>query len=111
MILKLSKFFGTCYSDDVSELQFFGKRFQAEIHQNILTLSFELMKGLDKDEIEDKTTQFTFYEIEDLYLQKKLSATIQNFSQVTKITLCVNNHSYPVKHLKLTYKGFVLRLV
>lgn len=111
MILKTSKFLGCCYSDEISELQFFGKKFNAVVENETLILSFELMKGLDKEDVLSKIKEFTFFEFQDKYLQNKLLNQMQNAPNAKKVHLKIANHSFVVKHLKITYNGFVIRMV
>lgn len=111
MILKTSKFLGCCYSDEISELQFFGKKFNAIVEKENLILSFELMKGLDKEDVLSKIKEFTFFEFQDKYLQNRLLNLMQNAPNATKVYLRVANHSFAVKHLKITYNGFVIRMI
>jgi len=111
MILRASKFFGFCYADGISEKEFFGKNFKVDIKKDCLKISFQLMRGLDVVNIKYNIKAYTFFEIEDDYLKNKLIQTLNESPQVKKLFLLKGTDYYPIKHLKLTRKGFVIRLV
>lgn len=111
MILRSSKFFGFCYADGIGEKEFFGKNFNIDIDKDCLKISFQLMRGLDVINIKYNIKEYTFFEIEDNYLKNKLIQTLNESPQVKKLFLLKGTDYYPIKHLKLTRKGFVIRLV
>lgn len=111
MILKNSKFCGICYSDEKSELQFFGKEFKVRTEDKKLILSFKLMKGLDKEEVLENIKGLTFFEIQDQFIQHRLMKLLQESPQVTTIFLELNDYTFSVKRLKILMQGFLLRMV
>jgi|GEM_PF-4035854 len=111
MILRASKFFGFCYTDGIGEKEFFGKNFKVDIENDSLKISFQLMRGLDVVNIKYDIKSYTFFEIEDDYLKNKLIQTLNESPQVKKLFLLKGTEYYAIKHLKLTRKGFVIRLV
>ncbi|WP_010136250.1 hypothetical protein [Ochrovirga pacifica] len=111
MLLKKTKFFGICYADEMEEMQFFAREFCANVQGNQLVFSFVLMKGLDKELVEKNLATCTFFEIEDLFIQKKITALLKEAYQIKKISLVVNHQTFYLKQLKLKLKGFVMRTI
>ncbi len=111
MVLRASKFFGYCYSDEISEKEFFGKNFTVNICENELIFSFDIMRGLDAIEVKKTLLKFTFFEIEDVFLKNKILKTLNEFPQAKKISLQLATQKNAIKQLKITHKGFLLRLV
>ncbi|NIJ45188.1 hypothetical protein FHR24_001627 [Wenyingzhuangia heitensis] len=111
MILRASKFFGFCYADEIAEREFFAKNFNVSFKDNTAIFSFEFMRGLDIDIIKLNSTNFTFFEIEDVYLKNKLISFLTEFPQTKKLILTIQGMEKSIKHLKLTHKGFVIKLV
>ena len=111
MMLRKSKFFGYCSADDLDEFSFFAKNFKAEVEREVLNLSLEFVKGLDVDEIQHKIENYTFFEIEDTYLKNKLLKLLNELPQIKKIMFLKGVHFYAVKRLKITSKGFLIKLV
>lgn len=111
MVLRASKFFGFCYADSISEKEFFGKNFSISIEKDCLMMSFQFMKGLDVINIKYNIKEYTFFEIEDDYLKNKLINVLNESPQVKKIFLLKGTEYYSIKHLKLTRKGFMIKLI
>lgn len=113
MWIRKSKFFGFCYADDISEKQFFAKNCKAEIiDEQILQMSFILMRGLDVDTIKNQINTFDFFEIEDAFVTQKFTQILNDFPSVKKIQLQINEASpVVVKQMKITMKGLKLQLV
>ena len=111
MILRASKFFGYCYADGIDEKEFFAKNFTIEIEKEVLKMSFELMRGLDAICVKEYVNDYTFFEIEDHFLKNKLITILNQFPQVKKLMFLKGTDYYAIKHLKITHKGFVIKLV
>ena len=111
LFLRASKFFGYCYADNINEKEFFAKNFKIEIEKDILKISFDLMRGLDIIDIKRNILEYTFFEIEDVFLKNKLIHVLNEFPQVKKLMFLKGGDFYIIKHLKLTHKGFILKLI
>ncbi|NJB81863.1 hypothetical protein [Wenyingzhuangia aestuarii] len=110
-ILRASKFFGFCYADEVAEKEFFAKNFSVSCKDTVAEFSFDLMRGLDIELIKSNLKDITFFEIEDVYLKNKIISFLTDFPQIKKLNLKVEGKLQVIKHLKLTHKGFVIKLV
>ncbi len=111
MILRASKFFGFCSADEVAEKEFFAKNFKAIVDADQLILSLDFMRGLDVKYIKENVNVFTFIEIEDVFLKNRLINVLDTFPQIKKVFLQFQEVKTSIKHLKLTHKGFVMKLI
>ena len=110
LILRKSKFFGYSYADEIAELSFYAQNFSVKVENDVLKISFELMKGLDFDQVNQYLSQLSFFEIQDQYLKHKLLKTLNEIPQIKKIQFFKIDHYYNVKKLKFTLNGFLLSL-
>lgn len=112
MLLRASKFYGFCYSDEISEKEFFAKNFEATVANDFLILSFAFMRGLDKDRITQNVSAYSFFEIEDTYLKNKIVTVLNEFPGIKKVQLHIKgSFKTNVKHLKITFKGIKITLI
>lgn len=110
MILRTTKFFGLCYSDELSERQFFAKKFKVLIEKDEIQFSFDLMRGLDFKIIKDQLSSYIFFEIEDVFLRNKLIFFIKENINLKIMKINIGDHSTHIKRLKFTKQGFKFQL-
>lgn len=112
MILRASKFFGFCYADEHPEKEFFAKNFNVALKDDIAEFSFEFMRGLDLIDIKRNVNEYQFFEFEDRYLANRITKFLEENSHVKIIKFTVNGQkALTVKQLKITIKGFSIKLV
>lgn len=110
MILRVSKFFGFCYADELMESEFFAKNFTAFVDNDKLIFSFEWVRGLDLKKIKPQLKDYRFFEIEDVFLRNKLIDVVQENNNIKKMKLEIGDFSTYIKHLKFTHKGVIIKL-
>ncbi|MDB4297545.1 hypothetical protein N9901_02190 [Flavobacteriaceae bacterium] len=110
MFVKKSKFFGVIYSDEISELQFFGKELSISVAGEVMDLQFKLMRGLDGLRIRLQLQNFNCLEFQDDYIVKQFSNVLNAYPQVKYFKLKLNDQAYKVTYIKVNIRGLVLSL-
>ena len=101
--LRTTKFFTCCYSDSISEKQFFAKNCTAFFEGKYTVVSFEIRKGLDFDSFQVHESDFDVFVIEDAYLVKKATLFLKEKTDrpFFKLQIIHKGTSYEWKVLKI----------
>lgn len=103
---RATKFFTYCYSDSISEKQFFAKNCLAFFEGKYTIFSFKICKGLDFDIFQVQQSSFEVFVIEDAYLVKKATLLLKEKTESPFFKLRIihkgKSYDWKIKKVKVS---------
>jgi hypothetical protein len=99
--LRTSKFFTIFYGDQISEKEFYAKKFQVSINDDRAIFKMDLMQLLDCTSMPKHALEFDTFSLEDALLTSKIKMFLKSNEDLKYFKLLINGtYEYRISRIK-----------